>query len=161
HALGEIVSVLSFPIIALSATAAFIQIRAQAKNSRNQAALNALLVFYNKYTEVRKYRVRMIGRFKRGDKTLGYDDVLHYFSAYWSYRELEWKYFERGLLGADSLLEWAENALRHLDGKRDLNYYEGEEVRTLGSRERFENYALTSILRLSSSRKFYESLLDL
>ena len=159
--MASAVSILSFPIIAVSAFAALYQIRSQAVVSRNQAASSALLTFYEKYVEVRKYRIDIISRFERNDLNLGRAEALHYFNMYWSFRELEWKYFERGMLGSDSLLEWAENALRHLDGKRNLKYFELGEVRELGSREVFETYVLDSVLKLSSARKFYISILKL
>lgn len=160
--LAGLIAVLSFPAIALSVFFSYYQTRLQTRLVSAEISLSALIKFYELYAEVRAMRVDLERRHQQGDQSLSKIEAMAYYNRYWVLRELEWKYFSRGLIPPATYAEWIENAMRHLDGRRNLSYFENGAAVTLKSREVFEEYVLGGLfLRSEACHAFYVRLLRL
>ncbi|MDC7675860.1 hypothetical protein [Asticcacaulis machinosus] len=157
--LESFISILAFPVIAISVFVAFLQIKAQARLSAGEISGQALLQFYENFTRTAAMRRDLQGRFQAGDATITRHEVLQYYYQYWQQRELEWEYFAKGLISVDLFTRWSENCVKHMLGRRDLGYYEAGKSEIMSSRQVFETNVLNSILlRSVSCRRFYVSL---
>ena len=159
---AAIVTLVTLPLGLVSLALTFAQIRNQTLSALRSTALSSLLRFSENYQEVSATRRGLLSRAGRGGDTVSRNDCMTYFNRYWILRQMEWDYFILGLIPPETFTGWTENAVRHIDGKRDLTYFEAGAPRTLSSREVFADYVLGNLyLRHTACRQFYQGLLAL
>ena len=157
--IAAIVTLVTLPLGLVSLALTFAQIRNQTVSTLKSTALASLLRFSENYQDVSALRRTLLSRVERGDHTVNRNDCIAYFNRYWILRQMEWDYFILGLIPLETFAGWTENAVRHIDGKRDLTYFEAGQPHVLSSRAMFTDYALGNLfLRHARCRQFYEGL---
>jgi len=158
--MAAIVSILSLPLILVSVLAAFAQVKSQAELSRREATFNAFLGFSEKFRSTSMLRRAIKSRFERGDKTLGYQDAIVYYTQYWLLRLEEWEFLRVGLLPLDTYIGWTLNGYAHIAGEKDLGFFDKSGApQTMSSRNIFVEHVLNGMFEHHiGCRAFFEGL---
>lgn len=148
---GSFVTIVCSPLIVVSVIAAFVQIRTQTANTHKQASSAAFLNFSERFQQISLLRRSLKVRAEQGDRTLGREDVMAYFTQYWLLRLEEWQFwdfFGSSLLPFDAYLGYQLNTYAHMAGEKNLDYFDdkGERV-TVSSRHVFETHVLGSMYK--------------